>query len=70
MEAESSGVPVTLAVNKIDLQSDMEVFELSKRLSSWGYQPRMLSCHSEKGLTGIDELLKDRVSVVIGPSGD
>lgn len=69
LEAESTGVPVTLAINKIDLVSKNEVLELDDQLQQWGYIPRMISCESAFGIDNITDTLKDRVSAVIGPSG-
>ena len=39
------------------------------QIESWGYQTMPVSAASGKGLEQLNAVLKDRVSVVAGPSG-
>ena len=69
VEGQSTGVPVTLAVNKTDLESPLHVKQLMERVVSWGYEAVMLSCSSGCGIVHCADILKHKVSAVIGPSG-
>lgn len=69
LEAESTGVPVTLVVNKSDLKTEDEVQQLIERLKSWGYNALMVSCETGAGIQELTEILTNEISVVVGPSG-
>ena len=69
MEAESTGVPISLAVNKTDLASPEELQALVARIVKWGYEAQLVSCQTGEGVEQCGEMLRDRISAVIGPSG-
>ncbi|XP_057530895.1 small ribosomal subunit biogenesis GTPase RsgA 1, mitochondrial isoform X1 [Amaranthus tricolor] len=69
VEAESTGFPVTLALNKCELVSDEVLVEWKTRLRHWGYAPIFCSVESKHGLDSLAFYLRDRTSVIVGPSG-
>lgn len=70
VKAESTGIPVTLCLNKRDLLSPAELDQWQARLQDWGYNPLLVSVREDKTLpTALIDSLKQRVSVVAGPSG-
>ncbi|MEM8612220.1 MAG: small ribosomal subunit biogenesis GTPase RsgA [Cyanobacteria bacterium P01_H01_bin.105] len=70
VKAESTGVPVTLCLNKRDLLSQAAIDEWQTRLSDWGYEPILVSVQEDEVLPAVlTAALKHRVSVVAGPSG-
>jgi ribosome biogenesis GTPase len=46
-----------------------DIDEWKEKLASWGYNPIMCSVDSQIGLAPIMELLEEKISVVVGPSG-
>ncbi|KAL6982384.1 thiamine phosphate phosphatase [Sarracenia purpurea var. burkii] len=69
VEAESIGIPLTLALNKSELV-DEETLEAWKiRLRSWGYEPVFCSVESKYGLDTLWFILREQTSVIVGPSG-
>lgn len=70
VKAESTGIPVTLCLNKRDLLAPAVVEQWQSRLAGWGYQPLLVSIHTDKQLpTALLDNLKHRITVVAGPSG-
>ncbi|MDV3350535.1 small ribosomal subunit biogenesis GTPase RsgA [Leptolyngbyaceae cyanobacterium CCMR0082] len=70
VKAESTGIPVTLCLNKRDLLCQESIDHWQTRLSDWGYEPLLVSVREDKELpVALMETLKHRVSVVAGPSG-
>jgi ribosome biogenesis GTPase / thiamine phosphate phosphatase len=69
LKAESTGLDVTLCLSKGDLVSAAEVAQWQQRLGQWGYEPRVISVRSGWGVSELAVPLRDRVSVVSGPSG-
>lgn len=70
VKAESTGIPVTLCLNKRDLLPQRMVEQWQERLRDWGYKPLMVSVHEDKELSAsLIATLNQRVSVVAGPSG-
>lgn len=69
VKAESTGLEVSLCLNKSDLLTEEELSEWSDRFSSWGYQPLFLSIHTALGLEELKESLKNKITVLAGPSG-
>ncbi len=70
VKAESTGIPVTLCLNKRDLLSQKTIDQWQTRLRNWGYEPLLVSVREDKELpAALLETLKHRVSVVAGPSG-
>ncbi len=70
VKAESTGIPVTLCLNKRDLLSQGAIDAWRTRLRSWGYDPLLVSVREDETLpTALMATLQQRVTVVAGPSG-
>uniref|UniRef100_A0A803M6Q3 Uncharacterized protein n=1 Tax=Chenopodium quinoa TaxID=63459 RepID=A0A803M6Q3_CHEQI len=106
VEAESTGFPLTLALNKCELVRDESwgkftekqnlnelaalrlfpgaaycfvlglmvlgdnvLIEWKTRLRHWGYAPIFCSVESKRGLDSLAFYLRDRTTVIVGPSG-
>lgn len=70
IKAESTGIPVTLCLNKRDLLSQDVLEQWQTRLQNWGYHPLFLSVQEDAELpSALMTALNQRVSVVAGPSG-
>ncbi|KAF8018453.1 hypothetical protein BT93_H3364 [Corymbia citriodora subsp. variegata] len=69
VEAESTGIPLTLALNKCELVDEEMLVAWKSRLRSWGYRPIFCSVESEKGLDSLAFTLRDQTTVIVGPSG-
>ncbi|MBM0740437.1 small ribosomal subunit biogenesis GTPase RsgA [Phormidium sp. CLA17] len=69
IKAESSQLPICLCFSKADLASAEEQTYWKERIQQWGYQPRFISLHQQTGLTALFDQLRDRITVVSGPSG-
>ncbi len=75
--AESTGLGITLCLNKSDLVSaqqrshwsDSPLEMLRERLRQWGYEPILISLYTGDGLTALTAHLSQRLTVVSGPSG-
>ncbi|PZO57194.1 MAG: ribosome small subunit-dependent GTPase A [Phormidesmis priestleyi] len=70
VKAESTGLAITLCLNKRDLVADTVVQRWQKRLESWGYHPLMVSIRAEAEVhSSLTSALQDKITVVAGPSG-
>lgn len=69
IKAESTGLNICLALNKSDLISPTEQQEWQQRLQKWGYKPLFISVINNIGLEELNNKLKDKITVVSGPSG-
>ncbi|KAL2519703.1 Minichromosome maintenance (MCM2/3/5) family protein [Abeliophyllum distichum] len=69
VEAESTGLPLTLALNKAELVDEHILVEWKSRLRSWGYEPVLCSVDTKWGLDTLNFILRDKTSVIVGPSG-
>lgn len=69
VKAESTGLQVTLALNKCDLVSQADQQQWSDRLQTWGYQPILISVQQKQGLSSLYVSLGGKTTVVSGPSG-
>ncbi|CAI0381125.1 unnamed protein product [Linum tenue] len=69
VEAESTGIPLTLALNKTELVDSQAVDAWNSRLREWGYEPVFCSVGAKHGLDTLSSILKDQTTVVVGPSG-
>ncbi len=67
--AESTGISVSLCLNKADLITAAEHEAWRDRLSLWGYDPLFLSIQADLGLAQVRDRLDNRITVVSGPSG-
>ncbi|KAI3474957.1 hypothetical protein Pfo_030268 [Paulownia fortunei] len=69
VEAESTGIPLTLALNKTELVEGTTLVEWKFRLRGWGYEPFLCSVDTKQGLDTLQFILRDQTSVIVGPSG-
>jgi ribosome biogenesis GTPase len=70
VKAESTGIPISLCLNKRDLVTPERVADWQQRLAQWGYPPLIVSVQDDREL--MDTLipqLQGRTTVVAGPSG-
>ncbi|KAM7279780.1 hypothetical protein ACFE04_006914 [Oxalis oulophora] len=69
LEAESTRIPLTLAMNKTELVDQQTVDSWKSRLQSWGYEPIFCSVEAKQGLQSLASIFKDQTTVIVGPSG-
>lgn len=69
VEAESTGIPLTLALNKVELVDEEVLNTWKSRLHTWGYEPLFCSVESKLGLDSLLQPLRDQTTVIVGPSG-
>ncbi|KAK6155252.1 hypothetical protein DH2020_009500 [Rehmannia glutinosa] len=69
VEAESTGIPLTLALNKAELVEQATLVEWKSRLRGWGYEPVICSVDTKRGLDTLQFILRDQTTVIVGPSG-
>lgn len=69
VKAESTALALCLCLNKGDLVDRDTQMVWRDRLESWGYSPYLLSVKTETGLGELEEALRDRVTILAGPSG-
>lgn len=69
VKAESTGVPVSLCLNKQDLVSTDTRLYWQEQLRQWGYPVTMMSLREEDTLNTLLPLLQGRTTIVSGPSG-
>ncbi|CAM6098993.1 unnamed protein product [Calypogeia fissa] len=69
VEVESTDIPFSLVLNKVDLVQPEVVRSWQERLASWGYDPVLCSADERIGLSNLTTLLKNKISVILGPSG-
>ncbi|KFK24213.1 hypothetical protein AALP_AAs72598U000100 [Arabis alpina] len=69
VEAEFTGIPLTLALNKSELVTQEEMEYWRTRLRRWNYEPLFCSVKTNVGLDAIETHLRNQTSVIVGPSG-
>lgn len=78
VKAESTGLEVTLCLNKCDLVSEEQIAQWRERISAWGYEPLFVSVEKDVGIstpcftysnTNLALELKDKITVISGSSG-
>lgn len=69
VKAESTGLRVRLCLNKQDLVSPAEQLNWQERLRQWGYDPVVISVHTDASQASLARELTGRMTVVSGPSG-
>lgn len=69
IEAESTGIPLSLALNKTELVDEEVMLGWRSRIRSWGYEPILCSVEMRRGLDTLAFTLIDRTTVIVGPSG-
>ncbi|CAL56008.1 Ribosome biogenesis GTPase RsgA, putative [Ostreococcus tauri] len=66
---EATKVPFTLVLNKCELLSDEEVADWRARLEGWGYDAKIVSVATGRGVDELEEALRGKTTVLAGPSG-
>jgi ribosome biogenesis GTPase / thiamine phosphate phosphatase len=69
VKAESTGLAVSLCLNKSDLITPEARQEWCDRLQQWGYNPATISLHQGSVLDALQDQLANRITIVSGPSG-
>jgi ribosome biogenesis GTPase / thiamine phosphate phosphatase len=69
VKAESTGLEVSLCLNKSDLVSDVERRQWCERLTSWGYEPIVISVETGMGVPELQARLDRQITVFAGHSG-
>ncbi|CAH9117284.1 unnamed protein product [Cuscuta europaea] len=69
IEAESSEIPFTLALNKCELVPEETLAAWRCRLHKWGYEPIFCSAKLMLGIDALQFIMRERTSVIVGPSG-
>ncbi|WP_204152577.1 small ribosomal subunit biogenesis GTPase RsgA [Leptolyngbya sp. CCY15150] len=69
VKAESTQLSVSLCLSKADLVPIEQQQRLSADLQAWGYHPLMISNYTGQNLDPIRRQLRDRITVISGPSG-
>ncbi len=69
VKAELTQLEVCLCLNKRDLVSPDQQTQWIERLNRWGYQPILISVQQDEAFPALTTALRDRITVVSGPSG-
>ena len=69
VKAESTGLQVSLCLNKSDLVTDVQRQDWCDRLSEWGYQPIVISVETGLGVKELQLELDRQITVFAGHSG-
>jgi ribosome biogenesis GTPase / thiamine phosphate phosphatase len=69
VKAESTGLQVSLCLNKSDLVTDIQRAEWCDRLAGWGYQPIAISVATGMGVPELQARLDRQITVFAGHSG-
>jgi ribosome biogenesis GTPase / thiamine phosphate phosphatase len=69
VKAESTGLQVSLCLNKSDLVTNIQRQEWCDRLSEWGYQPIVISVEHGIGIQELQIELDRQITVFAGHSG-
>ncbi len=69
VKAESTGLQVSLCLNKSDLVTEIERQEWCDRLSDWGYQPIVISVETGIGVKELQIELDRQITIFAGHSG-
>lgn len=69
VKAESAGLRVSICLNKQDLVPADTCQYWQDQLAQWGYGARAISLRSDPVIGSLGDLLRDRTTVVSGPSG-
>lgn len=69
VKAESTGMDITLCLNKRDLLDDNAVSYWQNRITEWGYQALLVSIRDDALEAELTTELQHKITVVAGPSG-
>ena len=67
--AESTGIDLSICLNKVDLVTPQQQQDWDSRLQSWGYQPLFISVAKQIGIEALKEHLAHKITIVAGLSG-
>lgn len=69
VKSEASKLPLILGLNKVDLISPQEQETWEKRIKEWGYKPIFFSIVTLQGISDIQKVLQNKITILAGPSG-
>ncbi|HHX76875.1 MAG TPA: ribosome small subunit-dependent GTPase A [Firmicutes bacterium] len=69
VQAEAASLPALIVINKIDLGFDREAGDIKAIYTKIGYKVLPVSALKNQGVAEMKPWLKERISVVAGPSG-
>lgn len=69
VKAESTALNLCLCLNKRDLITEKTRLKWQDSLEKWGYQPFFISVNRGDGLSDLSVYLRDKITIVAGPSG-
>ncbi len=69
IKAESTGLQVSLCLNKTDLVTEIQLAQWCDRLATWGYQPIAISVETGMGIKELQVQLDRQITVFAGHSG-
>ena len=69
IKAESTGLEVSLCLNKSDLVTEADQQQWCDRIRGWGYAPLLLSVCQGSGLDCLQQHLRQAIAAIAGPSG-
>jgi ribosome biogenesis GTPase len=69
LKAESTGLAISLALNKCDLLLPQQQQIWRERINKWGYNPLFISVQTEQGISELLRELKEKITILAGPSG-
>ncbi|MGA1623409.1 MAG: small ribosomal subunit biogenesis GTPase RsgA [Synechocystis sp.] len=69
VQAEATGLSLTLCFNKQDLVDQTAIATWQGRLQAWGYDPVLVSVQGRRGIEDLSHCLANKMSIMAGPSG-
>ncbi len=69
VQAEAAFLHTLIIINKIDLDLDEEAGDIEATYTKAGYKVLLLSALKNQGIEALEPWLKEKISVVAGPSG-
>jgi ribosome biogenesis GTPase / thiamine phosphate phosphatase len=69
VKAESTGLQVSLCLNKSDLVTEIDRTQWCDRLADWGYQPIVISVETGMGVKELQVELDRQITIFAGHSG-
>ncbi|NMB13564.1 MAG: ribosome small subunit-dependent GTPase A [Firmicutes bacterium] len=67
--AEKSGVEIVICINKTDLVEKKQIESIHRKYTHIGYNLIAISAKEKFGIEKLKNILKDKISVLSGPSG-
>jgi ribosome biogenesis GTPase len=69
VKAESTNLKLLLGLNKADLITKERQEKWKTIINNWGYNPLFLSVENQQGLDDLINCLKEKITILSGPSG-